>query len=84
MLVNRNTRFRRPHSSCSVFAALRQLELRAPQSRISIDAQYNLDAESRKLRALESRGGSGLSAFERSDDATKGPQGALMRVVSMD
>ena len=26
----------------------------------------------------------GLSAFERSEDATKGPQGALMRVVSMD
>ena len=45
---------------------------------------YKLDAESRKLRALESRGGPGLSAFERSEDATKGPQGALMRVVSMD
>ena len=47
-------------------------------------AKYKLDAESRKLRALESRGGPGLSAFERSEDATKGPQGALMRVVSMD
>ena len=45
---------------------------------------YKLDAKSRKLRALESRGGPGLSAFERSEDATKGPQGALMRVVSMD
>ena len=41
----------------------------------------HLDAESRKLRALESRVGPGLSAFERSEDATKG---ALMRVVSMD
>ena len=44
---------------------------------------YRLYAESRKLRALESRGGPGLSAFERSEDATKGPQGALMHVVSM-
>ena len=33
---------------------------------------------------LESTGGPGLSALERSEDATKGPQGALMRVVSMD
>ena len=43
-----------------------------------------LDAESRKLRALESRGAPELSAFERSEDATKGPgpQGALMRVAS--
>ena len=32
-----------------------------------------IDAESRKLRALESRGGPGLSALERSEDATKGP-----------
>ena len=32
-------------------------------------------------RALESRGGPELSAFERSEDATKG---ALMRIVSMD
>ena len=38
---------------------------------------------SRKLRALESRGGPELSAFECSEDVTKGPQGALMRVVSM-
>ena len=45
---------------------------------------YKLDAESRKLRALESREGPGLLAFERSEDATEGPQGALMRVVSMD
>ena len=44
---------------------------------------HRLDAESRKLRALLSRGGPGLSAFERSEDATKGPQGALMHVVSM-
>ena len=48
---------------------------------VHIALTYNLDAESRKLRALESRGGPGLSAFERSEDATKG---ALMRVVSMD
>ena len=47
-----------------------------------LKSKYKLDAESRKLRALESRGGPGLSAFERSEDATKGPQGALMRVVS--
>ena len=47
------------------------------------ETKYRLDAESRKLRALESRGGPELSAFERSEDATKGPQGALMRVVSM-
>ena len=38
-----------------------------------------LDAESRKLRELESRRGPELSAFERREDATKGPQGALMR-----
>ena len=44
---------------------------------------YRLDAESRKLRALESRGGPEMSAFERSEDATKGPQGALMHIVSM-
>ena len=31
-----------------------------------------------KLRALESRGGPGLSAFERSEDATKGA------LISMD
>ena len=34
---------------------------------------YRLDAESRKLRELESRGGLELPALERSDDATKGP-----------
>ena len=34
--------------------------------------------------ALESRGGPGLSAFEHSEDATKGPQGALMHVVTID
>ena len=45
--------------------------------------KYKLDAESRKLRALESRGGPGLSAFERSEDATKGPQGAnLFRAMA--
>ena len=33
---------------------------------------YRLDAESRKLHELESRGGPELSAFKRSEDATKG------------
>ena len=42
-----------------------------------VNIKYKLDAESRKLRALESHGGPGLSAFECSEDATKGPQGAL-------
>ena len=35
--------------------------------------QYRLDAEPRKLRELESRGGPELSVFERSEDTTKGP-----------
>ena len=43
---------------------------------------YRLDAESRKLRALESRGGPELSGFERSEDATKGPQGAIYYVYT--
>ena len=38
-----------------------------------VSCKYKLDAESRKLRALESRRGPELSAFECIEDATKGP-----------
>ena len=43
------------------------------KSHFSSTSSYRLDAESRKLCALKSRGGPELSAFERNEDATKGP-----------